>query len=183
MIIELKNPKTEDYLTFKKEVLSNTFPWYWNENSVDVDILKEKGELKKIPFLGHSILKRPCDPGDYRIYPNPNSSFSDLSNIILNQIFYINGINFNCVLRINLNLTIPVLGIESTKPHIDHEFPHKNMLIYLNKSDGDTILCDDNNVKNDNFTPKEDSIILFEGRHYHNLPKEGRRVVLICTFI
>jgi hypothetical protein len=178
MIEELKNPLTREYLAFKNEIFTTQFPWYWNEDSVINDNKNES-----VPFLGHSILQRPCDINEYFIFPNPNSTYTQITNIILDQIFQHNKINLNCVFRINVNLTIPIPNADSTKIHVDHEFPHKNLLIYLNNSDGNTILCDENDNDIDLSGPKEDKIILFEGKHYHYLPSKSRRVVLVCTFM
>ena len=50
-------------------------------------------------------------------------------------------------LRINFNLTFP-FGDKPSIPHVDHNFPHKNMLIYFTDTGGDTI------IGGDNFTPK-----------------------------
>ena len=61
--------------------------------------------------------------------------------------------------------------------NIRGDFPHKNMLIYLNDSDGDTV------CGNDRYSPKEDAIIEFEGEHYHYLPSKDKRVVLVVTYI
>ena len=62
-------------------------------------------------------------------------------------------------------------------PHEDHEYPHKNMLIYLTDAGGSTF------VEGEEFAPEEDDVIIFEGIHWHELPKQKRRVVLVMTYI
>ena len=64
-----------------------------------------------------------------------------------------------------------------TLPHTDHDFPHKNMLIYLTDAGGSTF------VEGEEFAPEEDDVIIFQGEHWHELPKQKRRVVLVMTYI
>lgn len=183
MIKKINNPKTKEYLLMKQEIFTPNFSWYWNSESVPKDPKNNSLEHISIPFLSHGIIVRPKDDSEYSIFPKINSQYSDIFNVILDQIFDCNQIDFNCVLRINVNLTIPLVGVEKTRSHVDHNFPHKNLLIYLNNSDGDTILCDDEEKVLDTSSPIEDKVILFEGKHYHYLPSKGRRIVIVCTFI
>jgi hypothetical protein len=175
MIKEFLNPKTEEYLKFKKEVLSGHFPWFWTDDSVQDE--NDNSHENPIPLLTHTIIKRPLDPPDFTVYPKQNSGYANVVNVILQQIFLYNKINLDCVFRVGINLTMPLVGSNCTLPHVDHDFPHKNLLVYFNESDGDTVCGDDR------FTPKEDAIIVFEGEHYHYLPSKLRRLVLVCTFM
>lgn len=183
MITEIKNPKTKEYLLMKQEIFTSNFSWYWNSETVPKNPKDNNLDFVSVPFFSHGILIRPKDDSEYSIFPKTNSHYSDIFNVILDQIFEFNSINFDCVLRINVNLTIPLTGIKKTLPHVDHNFPHKNLLIYLNDSDGDTVLCDDQDVVVDSSSPEEDKIVLFEGKHYHHLPSKDRRIVVVCTFI
>ena len=61
-----------------------------------------------------------------------------------------------------------------SEPHIDHDFPHLNLLVYLS-GDGETI------VEDEKFFPQANNVILFTGKHYMKRPSVGRRVVLIST--
>ena len=36
--------------------------------------------------------------------------------------------------------------------------------------------------KYENYTPNEDDCVIFEGVHFHETPKEKRRVVFVCTY-
>ena len=81
-------------------------------------------------------------------------------------------------------LGIPIKEDKGAFPHIDHSFPHKNLIIYLNDpAGGDTVLVDKDYKEIDRHHPKEDDIISFEGIHYQKMPKEGRRIVLVVTYI
>ena len=175
MIREVINPKTTDYLKFKNEILSSSFPWFWTSDSVQDE--NDNPHENSIPVFTHTLVKRPLDPPDYNLYPKLSSSYAGISNTVLQQIFLYNKIPLECVFRIGVNLTMPMVESKKTLPHVDHDFPHKNLLIYFNDSDGDTV-CGESN-----FSPKEDAIIIFEGEHYHYLPSKLRRVVLVCTFM
>ena len=38
-------------------------------------------------------------------------------------------------------------------------------------------------VEGEEFAPEEDDVIIFQGEHWHELPKQKRRVVLVMTYI
>lgn len=167
MICELKNPNTVDYLNLKEYILSTSFQWAWDDATTH-------GE-NDFPFLSHCVVRRPMETG--YLYPVPESSLSPKFNYVIGQIIDYNNLDVNCILRINCNLTFPCGEGKKTPIHTDHPFPHKNLLIYLNDTDGDTICGDDA------FSPKEDSIIMFEGEHYHYLPTQHKRVIIVITFV
>ena len=85
---------------------------------------------------------------------------------------------FNMMCRCAANAIEPsTLENVISVPHVDHNFPHKNMLIYLTDAGGSTF------VEGEEFAPEEDDVIIFEGIHWHELPKKERRVVLVMTYI
>ena len=88
-----------------------------------------------------------------------------------NKLFRPSGYFF---LRSCANCTHPDQNEQLSAPHVDHEFPHWNLLIYL-EGNGRTF------VEGEEHNPKEDDIILFKGKHYMERPKTGRRVVLVST--
>ena len=71
----------------------------------------------------------------------------------------------------------PRNGIQLSEPHLDHNFPHYNLLVYLTNSGGETF------VENEVYSPKEDDVIIFTGKHYMKRPSDDRRVVLIATIL
>ena len=120
---------------------------------------------------------------DHNKYPKVNSAYMDLMDYVIDQIFELNRIRCHCIYRINANSVFPQpTGGILTQPHIDHQFPHKNMLIYLTDSGGDTI-CFDNDGKKHHYTPAEDDIVEFQGLHCMQPPKDKRRVVIVVTYL
>ena len=65
--------------------------------------------------------------------------------------------------------------MQFTNPHTDHSFKHVNLLIYLTDNGGKTF------VEGEEHEPSEDDVILFTGEHFFELPKKGRRIVIIAT--
>ena len=82
--------------------------------------------------------------------------------------------------RMSINATFPIEGNQFTIPHHDHDFPHMNFLCYLteNHSGGRTFI--DGHPPHE---PVEDECIVFSGKHYIELPKKGRRIIIVGTFI
>ena len=93
------------------------------------------------------------------------------------------------ILRASINLVYPQKVTESA-PHVDHNFPHNQIICYLNESDGDTVILK-KQIKGKHFGYKElkrvspePYKILYFGRlvHYVVHPTSGRRIVLVMTF-
>lgn len=169
MIKELINPKTKNYYLLKNQIFSPNFPWHFIETTIP----NESSDYAASPYFSHAIVRPPLNPN---LFPSPYSSYAELCNSVLQEILEYNKLNINSILRINVNMTLP-LSQKPTQPHYDHSFEHQNLLIYLNNSDGPTI------VENEKCYPDEDKIIIFKGLHHHYLPSIGKRIVLVTTFI
>ena len=166
-----------------------------NEETDDIvgeadQLIKEKTQLAgyqqkvtrngDLAFYSHGFLQGPSPM--HKWYPNPNSEYLPYVEPFLAQIFNLNNISHHCVYRINANAVHPVEGNVLTVPHYDHEFPHKNLIVYLTDVGGDTIAFDDKGKKHV-FSPKEDDIVVFEGLHCMVPPKKGRRVIIVVTYL
>jgi hypothetical protein len=172
-IRELKNPFTEEYIQIKGIILGKEFSWYHEVST----------QNNGINFLSHMVLERPSkDFPSFRV--RTNDIFYNLVVKSLKDIFKFNSIDLNAFLRINVNYTFYTGGGEACEIHTDHVFPHKNFLLYLTDSHGPTVAVDKENNREEYFHPKEDAIILFDGKHYHYQPDPGeRRIVLVATYI
>ena len=89
------------------------------------------------------------------------------------------------------------------EPHVDHGYPHIQMITYLNDSDGDTILYNRKKPSNlrktfldteeelsgledyARITPKKGRVLLFDGARYHGADfcTKGARAVLVNTIV
>ena len=177
MITKLNNPKTELYYQLKNLILSTNFPWYYWPISTD-----EHENYINISYYGHIFLCRP-EPSVDLLFPKVTSSENIfIINNFLASVARENNFKINCLYRINANACHPIDTEKLTVPHYDHEFPHKNLLIYLNDAGGETVVFNDDKT----FTthhPQEDDIIIFDGLHCFKPPKKKRRLVLVATFI
>ena len=163
---QLINPKTDNYFSLKEYILSSDLPWFYIESTTyDTD--------NDVPYYSHAMVKPPGNPN---LFPTQNSPYAELCGKVVSEISDTNNLNINCILRLNANLSLPLSKIP-TRPHTDHPFPHKNLLIYLTDADGQTVAGDQQHF------PKEDDVITFSGMHYHYLPTSGKRIVIVATYI
>ena len=65
---------------------------------------------------------------------------------MLNAFTNKNKIKYKEIFRISVNMTMNI-GVERSSTHKDHEFPHKQLLIYLNDFEGgETVILNDNDT-------------------------------------
>ena len=161
MIKVLENPITSNYLELKDFVLSSEFSWSYSYST-------------KMPFYSHVFLDRP----ENAKFSNPQSQFLDLNLKVLDEIIQHNNLfDRYFFLRSNANCVHADSGEQFSEPHIDHRFPHFNLLVYLtNEGEGGETIVED-----EKFYPQANNIILFKGKHHMKRPSVGRRVVLIST--
>ena len=171
---QLKLPETDEYNRLKQEVLSVDFPWFFNSHSTMT------GAKNDLSFYSHVFLAGPVQPDyafpDQKRYSQTKSQYIDSFDRVLDQIFDYNNMNVNCVFRMNANAVHPTQDSVLSEPHVDHYFPHKNLLIYLTDAGGET------HVEGESFSPSEDDVVTFEGLHWMSPPKLKRRVVLVATY-
>ena len=160
--IQLNNPRTSTYNEFKRIIKRNDFNWNYYPRS----------DEKSTPaMLSHSFIKRPEDLK----YPTVQCDGANFVHDVVQEILNYNDIILHCIYRINLNMVFPQEGNQRTPVHVDHPFPHDNIIIYFS-NEGKTI------VENDEHDPKEDDVIIFPGLpHCQELPKNDMRLVLVAT--
>ena len=180
---EDKNFISEDQGRYIEDVILNNtddagglgtgnFPWYFSPHAVYGD---------DSPFLYHAVIRRPEARKDGDEYFN--SSMAPFCMKLFNQFAEQNEIKFETVYRCSINLTFP-LSLKPT-PHQDHEFPYNHFLIYLNDSDGDTCVYNEEGTKIEKrIIPEQYKGVCFEKRfHYAELPTSGTRFVIVYTYI
>ena len=171
MIQILHNSQSENYIKLKKKFTGNYFPWYFNNNVAREEFNSEDNVF----YFGHTLYTRPEVSG----YSQPASENFQLAFSTMQEILTENNYDSSkyFLLRMNANCTLPSYTAEFSSPHIDHDLPHLNFLLYLTGNGGSTF------VEGEEHKPEEDQAFLFSGNHYIQLPKKGRRIVLIATIM
>jgi len=176
VIEKLKNPFTDNYFELKETVLNRFFPWYFYSSTLGNE------EEADFPFFSHIVVSRPLSGW---LVPEIQSPHFELTHTVVKEIFKANNISADCIYRMNFNLTYNQQSDDKSPWHVDHDFNHKVLLVYLTKfSGGETAVDVGNKIYLSE--PKEDKIITFDGTYKHCAyqPKENeRRVVLNCTYL
>ena len=173
-IKKLINPLSENYKQFKKLVNHQEFTWHWMDSSVQLS-QKTDGYLN-LGYYTHAFLTRP-ETGQF-LFPKQSSDFLREVQSVMLEILLANNIKPAIFYRISANCEHPHESNLPNMPHNDHQFPHENLLIYLNDPKGGYTM-----VENEKYYGKEDDVILFNGFHCNAHPKTGRRLVSIATFL
>ena len=98
----------------------------------------------KFPQLNHGLLARN--------FNRPNSPYFGMFNEILETTLNENGIENNGVTRACINMTYHIPGYEFFDPHVDSYFDHYNVILYLNETEGNTVVFD---VEGDKENPEQ----------------------------
>ena len=162
MLKILKNPKSEAYLRGKQLALSDQLLFNWSPSNT--------GHY----YYSHNIINKP----DSKLYHSHGmSEHTALYVAVINNILHANNLATNGfhIFRANINVVHPSEGEQFSEPHKDHCFPHVNLIAYFSDVGGRTF------CEGEEHDPQEDDVILFEGEHYMEKPKTGRRVILVST--
>ena len=173
MIIEDKNFLSARSKKFiESTILSNNFPLYHSNYAVDAN--------DAIENLTHVILRRQED----RSVNEPMHPLYHSFVKILDEFCNKHKISYREVLRICINFSYPS-GSKKSAVHVDHEYKHDQLLIYLNDpkdKTSSTVLLDDKYKKvREVFPEKYKGIFFPKMPHYVNLPKKGGRFIAVFT--
>jgi hypothetical protein len=166
MILECEDFINDKHQSIINFALSQNIPLLWHYDQV-------KGDNR--PFLAHVLVSRDTN----KIVSPYALDFIEMFNSCLIKL----KLNFNVILRASVNVMFPI-DDKKNPPilHLDHEFKHKQFIMYFNDCDGDTeIILDDGNKLL--ITPKKNKAILFGClKHRVFSPSTGRRTSLVVTY-
>ena len=169
----LKNPKTDTYKNFKNLVLSADFSWFRMAHTAFED--HQEGH-EDFPFLSHRFLTRPLNSC---LYSKVNSSHVDEMQRVFREITFANDIHPQVIYRMNANAVYPTENNLPSPLHVDHDFPHNNMVIYLTDPQGGSTM-----VEGKEYMANEDDVLIFDGKlHCARPPRKDVRIVLVITFL
>lgn len=72
------------------------------------------------------------------------------------------------VFRSRARLTLNREKSKEEEIHVDYKFPHLVLLYYINTTDGDTVLYDNNNMIIEKISPRRKRCVLFDGSIRHS---------------
>lgn len=173
----LVNPKTDNYLNFKNLVLSKNFTWFRSETIEGDDALKLDKNFDNYAYLSHMFLRRPVDAC---LYSKENCQYVEYIHQIFREITDFNKLDPQVIYRMNANAVYPTEKKLPSPLHVDHSFPHKNMIIYLTDPQGGSTIIED-----EEYSVKEDDVLFFDGqlKHCARPPSRDVRIVLVFTFL
>ena len=175
MLKELNFTSTPVYQKLKEEIFSNRLPLY--RETKQGPAYENNDQFAHATWFKHNLIDRPYTPGPNCVpFPTMTSQYAGAAINVFEHICALNNIGSHIILRACINVLVPG-GTLPTHPHIDHPYEHKNVLVYLNDVDGDTVVGDERS------TPREDKVILFEGEHYAELPSSELRTIIVFTFL
>ena len=137
-------------------------------------------------FMGHIILARPALE-DYKKQSATvwNSKYYIEFINIINEFCEQQKIKIEKFYRMNVNFCYNS-GYETTDMHTDHEFPHHQIIIYLDNAEdknAETIIVNKKHKIIKRIKPIQYQGVCFKNYlHYIKFPKFGQRVTLIATF-
>jgi hypothetical protein len=153
-------------------VLSSNFPYFYYPFSVNGD-----GNS----HLTHIVKNRPENNGQW------NSIYKDQFIDIFETFCKKNNITYKEIFRCAVNISFNVKDKKSPI-HYDHEFKHRQIIIYLNNpldNNSNTVILDKEKINIiKEIKPKKYKAICFDNLpHFMYYPQKGERFALIYTFI
>ena len=165
------NILSKDIVNKLEDKILNDTPFFFVPN------IALKGVKEYKPGLGNNFLYNGTTlNSDYR------------HNYFILQILYqlcsYKNINLLNIFQGRIFLHLPSPNPSPDNIHVDLNFPHLVCLYYVNDSDGDTILFDNNNNEIQRVTPKKGRIVLFDGsiKHCSSSPSKIHRAIVNFDF-
>ena len=173
IVVFQKAIREDLFKELKDEICSDGFPWFYSGTTLGSKT--EADDKFNYSFFHNAFFH---DDGYSKIGRK-------LEYAILDTLKYMNT-PITKLLRIRLGLITVTENTVTHTPHIDYPFEHKTGLLYINDSDGDTILYQnrydvnmdktdyDYKIRNEQketittFTPEENKLVLFDGLLYHS---------------
>ena len=166
----------EEEIAFMEKALTfgKVFPTLWHFDSdteIDIDP-KEPAVIRTEAFDGSPQI---CMIGQHDSRNVDNAQFNDYAKGLLVKFVMKHKIPIKEVLRVKSTSTFPKPDPRPDWAHVDYTFPGYVLLIYVNDSEGDTILYDQTYTGKEitdltervRVTPKAGRAVVFDNLIYH----------------
>jgi len=174
LFIEGKCLLTTTHLDFLHNVIDFNFPWFFQrEKNLDESAFY---------FLVHTLMHR--NPDKLPITGSINSPFYDTCIDIFKNFCAEHNVEVNTIFRAAFNSTLHS-PYRRTRIHTDHDFEHKNFILYVNEfTQGQTCIFDKDHNLVKQVEPELHKAVIFSGEpHAHNFCSlNERRIILVITF-
>ena len=155
----------------EKTILAKNFPWYFLN-----DITWESTDRGDVSVPGHQHIYFDTAQG---VVSGFFGHFHSIPMIIFDKIGYKKS---PVLLRAKSFMQLPLIREEKylhNNRHVDFDTPHIACVYYVNDSDGDTFIYD-NESKSQRISPKKNRAVVFDGSLYHasSLPTKNKRVII-----
>ena len=179
LLSSTRSPLPSVILDQIEELVSSTrFPWYFIKDTTFIDGPIPFGGQFSSSSFSHVLVM------DYE----PASQYYDVFESALRIIADECGQEFTDIYRVRLGMLLPD-GLPHHTPHVDFEDEHITALLYLNDTDGDTFLFNDEGsimIPNCQLrvAPERGKMIVFAGHvlHASSSPSEGYRIAMNVNF-
>jgi hypothetical protein len=146
---------------------SQNFPWFLCEHKTRTSSREEQNQYKHI---SNNIHEHTQFVHDFVINGRANSKLLDLPVQLLQRVSDKYNCNFELA-RVKANFC-PMVTVDNDLahqiPHVDHVREHWVMIYYVNNSDGDTFLFENQNLSiKQRISPKKGRCLLFKGNTLH----------------
>ncbi len=161
-------------------ILDETIPWYYNRKTISTNHsgIGDNGVFTHVLLNRYEATKN-CD-----IESRITSIHFDFFINIFKNFCDKQQIKFENIFRMSLNLTFSNVNKHGIV-HIDHDFEHKNFILYLNKfTDGSTYIFEGKKIVAE-IPAKQNRAVIFDGvEHAQGFCSQGEyRYVLVTTFL
>ena len=147
----------QDVKEIHKLLTSKSFPWYHIDKTIVNDDYQIGPNNEEYEFFQHCFVRDCAKNSDYML----------VALKLLDRFTDLTGIKFQEVSRVQANyVSQKKVGLHSPA-HNDQSYPHYVLLVYINDSDGDTVMYDNDFNEIHRITPKQGKIIMFDGSIMH----------------
>ena len=153
--------------SYEKDIISSSYPFLYGTN------ITYGGAPNKKYSPAFSV------PLNTNLPAFPKANLNYVNQIVYRLSAYLNFSVIN-IFHTKVLLQIPSTNKTSDDIHTDMLTPHLVCLYYINDSDGDTIMFDDNNNEIRRITPKKGRIVFFDGsiKHCSSPPTKTHRAII-----
>jgi hypothetical protein len=167
-----------------RDIFGKEFSWYrQRESTLNIDINPRlQGTAINTPFFAHTLMKRHENSGVGGGFIS--SSLYKMFHEIFDTWMKEQDIPYTYVFRACINLTYNQ-DADYSVPHVDHEWPHSNWIMYLNTvDDAGTVLFNDDYSVDCEIPCKMFTAASFpEQLHAQKFPKgTDQRLVVVFTY-